>query len=294
MKQSVHLFYYYVESFWEDYSTLEFRHYYEVIEAGRPCKLYFDLEFSIPANPPDLSGLDLVDCLLGHVIRHLAVTWPQHVTPTQEDILLLDSTSVKKFSVHVIFPTVVFDNNLAMGCWVKDFYDQLAPADRDFLTISKEVSEDNVIATAATRCSLIDFGVYTRHRNFRLYLSTKFGKAASLALAETDLFSVCLLEKHGTSEEFDLRRRIFLASLITWVGETAPVRDWPPGSKATEVETPTRAAKHAVVSAAAEKSPAVSSTPYTEIDSFVRQLVKPGFIRKCAFLEVRLSTVGHR
>lgn len=43
---------------------------YEVIRAGRPCHLYFDLEFSKPANP----GLDAdsrVDLLLGLVRQEL-------------------------------------------------------------------------------------------------------------------------------------------------------------------------------------------------------------------------------
>jgi hypothetical protein len=43
---------------------------YEVVEAGRPCKLYFDLEFSRTANS-GLQGLDLVTRLISLLIRRL-------------------------------------------------------------------------------------------------------------------------------------------------------------------------------------------------------------------------------
>ena len=33
------------------FSDLHKRHYYEVIPQGAPCKLFFDLEFSIELNP---------------------------------------------------------------------------------------------------------------------------------------------------------------------------------------------------------------------------------------------------
>jgi DNA-directed primase/polymerase protein len=260
-----------------------------VIEAGRPCKLYFDLEFSIPANPT-LNGLTLVDQLLDQVIAQLRATWPDHVT-TKDDILLLDSTSAVKFSIHVLFPTIVFVNNQIMGDWVRDFYDnKLTPGERNSMTVKKVVSdmnEDDLATSTTTSCSLIDFGVYTKNRNFRLYLSTKFGKATRLELAETDLFSVRLLEQHGGSQNYDLRRNIFLASLITWVNEALSPLDWPADCQIADVsskmtENPTRRVKSAI----AERSLTSSSSPYPEIDAFVKQIVDPGFIRKCIFQEV--------
>ncbi len=156
----------------------------------------------------------------------------------KEDILILDSTSAVKFSIHLIFPGVVFANNQAAGDWIRDFYARLAPADRAALTVRENgggdhiKSDDQVISSSPTTCSLIDFGVYTRNRNFRLYLSTKFGKTTRLELAETDLFSVRLLEQDsgGGGGQLELRRRIFLASLLTWVETTKTPLDWPPSS----------------------------------------------------------------
>jgi hypothetical protein len=157
----------------------------------------------------------------------------------KEDILILDSTSAVKFSVHLIFPGVVFANNQAAGDWIRDFYARLAPADRAAFTVLKNSgggdhikSADDQASSSPATCSLIDFGVYTRNRNFRLYLSTKFGKTTRLELAETDLFSVRLLEQDsgGGGGQLELRRRIFLASLLTWVETAETPLDWPPSS----------------------------------------------------------------
>jgi hypothetical protein len=152
----------------------------------------------------------------------------------KEDVLILDSTSAVKFSVHLIFPSVIFATNQAAGDWIRDFYARLSPADRAALTVLKNSggdhikSDDQAISSSPATCSLIDFGVYTRNRNFRLYLSTKFGKTTRLELAETDLFSVRLLEQDGGGGQLELRRRIFLASLLTWVETTETPLDWPP------------------------------------------------------------------
>ena len=53
------------DDFWRRYKTLptNFRHYYELIRAGRPCPLYFDLEFDRRTNP-GLDGQHMVQTLL--------------------------------------------------------------------------------------------------------------------------------------------------------------------------------------------------------------------------------------
>ena len=39
----------------------------------------------------------------------------------------------------------------------------------------------------------IDLGVYTKNRNFRLYLSAKYGKSEILTVSDNDIYTVKLL-----------------------------------------------------------------------------------------------------
>jgi hypothetical protein len=50
------------------------RHLYEVVQAGCPCHLYFDLEYSVPANP-GVCGDSLVNVLVGLVREEYARLW---------------------------------------------------------------------------------------------------------------------------------------------------------------------------------------------------------------------------
>lgn len=55
---------------WRKYTQMDARrrHFYEVIQADRPCHLYFDLEYQRPANP-DADGPALVQKLVSLVQR---------------------------------------------------------------------------------------------------------------------------------------------------------------------------------------------------------------------------------
>jgi hypothetical protein len=50
------------------------RHLYEVVQAGCPCHLYFDLEFAAAANP-GVCGDSLVNVLVGLVREEYARLW---------------------------------------------------------------------------------------------------------------------------------------------------------------------------------------------------------------------------
>ena len=53
------------EEFWRRYKDIDWdkRHHYEIIRAGLPCHLYFDLEFPVEANS-DVNGVACTDALL--------------------------------------------------------------------------------------------------------------------------------------------------------------------------------------------------------------------------------------
>ena len=58
-----------------------------------------------------------------------------------------------------------------------------------------------------------DSGVYTKNRNFRLYLSSKLGKDNPLVLSNNNKWQAGIDFK-----EDDLQQQIFVASLITKIG----------------------------------------------------------------------------
>jgi len=89
-----------LKTFMTRYLNLEApkRHVYELIRQDFPCRLYFDLEFSIPANP-DTNGQELVDRWI-HI-----VTWKLYevygLIVGRGNFIDLDSSSDTKFSRHV-------------------------------------------------------------------------------------------------------------------------------------------------------------------------------------------------
>ncbi|XP_074084976.1 DNA-directed primase/polymerase protein isoform X2 [Macrotis lagotis] len=93
-------------------------HCYEVIPENAVCKLYFDLEFSKPANP-GADGKEMVALLIEHVCTALQESFS--VNCSEEDVLNLDSSTDEKFSRHLIFQihNVAFKNNIHVGNFVK-------------------------------------------------------------------------------------------------------------------------------------------------------------------------------
>ncbi|XP_027714473.1 DNA-directed primase/polymerase protein-like isoform X2 [Vombatus ursinus] len=93
-------------------------HCYEVIPENAVCKLYFDLEFSKPANP-GADGKEMVALLIEHVCTALQELF--NVNCSAEDVLNLDSSTDEKFSRHLIFQlhNVAFKNNIHVGNFVR-------------------------------------------------------------------------------------------------------------------------------------------------------------------------------
>ncbi|XP_043827300.1 DNA-directed primase/polymerase protein [Dromiciops gliroides] len=93
-------------------------HCYEVIPEDAVCKLYFDLEFSKPANPA-ADGKKMVSLLIEHVSTALQELF--NVNCSAENVLNLDSSTDEKFSRHLIFQlrNVAFKNNVHVGNFVR-------------------------------------------------------------------------------------------------------------------------------------------------------------------------------
>jgi len=110
----------------------------------------------------------------------------------------LDSSTEKKYSHHLIVPRIWFKDNIECGHFVKFMVSQLQYASQLFVMNDK-----------GKQVSIIDLGVYTRNRNFRIYGSSKFGKGTPLVISkgnqfpfvdEEELFFASLLCKLPSSQ----------------------------------------------------------------------------------------------
>ena len=167
----------YIE-FWKRYQTMlpQHRHYYEIIRQGWPCHLYLDLEFNVEHNP-EKDGQGAVDAVLS-MLRHV-LQERLGVKLEDQGIIELDSTTDVKFSRHLIvrLPGAAFANNIHAGVLIQDIC-KMAKEKRDSDPLCAQLFVKKGAETEET--FFIDTGVYTRNRAFRLHLSSKAGKPATL------------------------------------------------------------------------------------------------------------------
>ena len=251
------------ETFWNFYKNLERKHYYEVIPSTKPCKLYFDLEFLTEHNP-EKDGYKMTESLVSMVNSKLKEEFS--CGSFIEDVLILESSTATKFSVHLIFQKAIFPNNVDCGVFVKHFLWSLAEEERKMFQVKEQ---------EGSLTQFIDLSVYTRNRNFRLYLSTKLGKRAQFSVSAIDVSSAVLMEEYSEKSADDLEWRIFCNSLISNVDQTASVISL----RNVVTTTSTSTTRHERLPRCPEIKSSCSS-PYPEIDNFVSELVYPGRIRQ--------------
>ncbi|KJE89798.1 hypothetical protein CAOG_001222 [Capsaspora owczarzaki ATCC 30864] len=271
--------------FWHVYSQLlsDQRHYYEVIPDGCVCKAYFDVEFNASLNPT-LDGCKAIDVLV-RAIQYAFRKWFS-ITVARDQILDLDSTTQAKFSRHLIvnLPGAAFQSNEHVGkCLFVEWLAGQAECWRtDPSTMPAEVGigADEVEVLFActdkgTRTLMVDRGkrvavewwmcVYSRNRNFRIYLSSKQGKRVRLVASEQN-------SRIPKSSETGLPMRafhhaVFLDSLICNVPFSQGVRilSWPGASAAPRRKAFTAATSSSTTSC----SQGEASSPYPAVDAFI-------------------------
>ncbi|KAJ8022532.1 DNA-directed primase/polymerase protein [Holothuria leucospilota] len=91
--------------------------FYEIIPEGAACKLYFDLEFQKEFNP-ELDGVAMVTDFVKLVCSKLDQVY--NISCTQKNVIILDASTDKKFSNHLIFnlPGAVFKDNIHVGEYI--------------------------------------------------------------------------------------------------------------------------------------------------------------------------------
>jgi hypothetical protein len=148
----------------------------------------------------------------------------------RENVLDLDSSTELKFSRHLIIrlvdryssKLVVFENNLYLGAFVKQWIKKLKNRIEDIENIffvKKDRSDVEYMSC------VIDEGVYTKNRAFRMFLSCKYQPRLGLQSAqELNYKQIALLRLSNSnkyvlkSSEDQLVKTYFAHSLITNVG----------------------------------------------------------------------------
>ena len=195
------------EDFIQFYMTQKVKNIYEVITEQKRVKLFMDLEFLRTLNPC-LDGNSLVKRLSGLVFEKLNSDYGIQVS--MNDCLCLDASDSRKFSVHLIFFTVTFETIFDCGTFVKELLTKMKTEDKTNFNVQAATTKKG----AFVQKSFVDQLIYTRNRQFRCFLSSKFQQDRPLVLSSLDISSSDISGDEGLSLRQILRR-----SLITVLEE---------------------------------------------------------------------------
>ena len=243
------------EEFWETYKNQSSKKHYEVILPGTPCKLFFDLEYDASLNT-STDGEQMTQALISVVKENISKKFG--ITITNSDLCILDSSDKKKFSKHIIFSSCIFKDCETCGSYVEDIISNLDLNQRKQLT---------VIIKGGREVLFIDQAVYTRNRNFRLFLSSKFGKNIPLIVSDIG---------HVENKHFNIpsEQTTFFQSLITNIPKGSTLVTY-----CRDQTLKTRVINSPIISG----SQSIDHSPYPEFDRFLISLIKPGHIKKVIF-----------
>ncbi|CAH1799428.1 unnamed protein product [Owenia fusiformis] len=279
------------DQFWHVYKQLALnqRCYYEIIPHEAVCKLYFDLEFNRALNPTvnDVKMMDTFLKLISEQLKHVF-----NIDCNPEDIIDLDASTDAKFSRHLIYvlKDVAFQNNIEAGKFVKYVCQSLLDTIRNQIQDKCDTSAGTSFQTELSISDLegllvndkhghsnlfCDTGVYTKNRNFRLYLSSKRGKNNHLRLSKWNKYS-----PKPTKTTRDIEKRIFLDSLIANVKYTPNLKlltfNGPGLSVATVVkDNNSSIGDHSTLN----NIIGYKSSPYPEIDTYVGSIINKGGVQ---------------
>lgn len=174
------------DAFYNHYLKLpvEGRCFYETILPQYPCHLYADVEGDVDINP-DIHFPSLTDALLGELVDFMVEFFKKCKSHafSKKDVewVELDSSTPVKFSRHYIFKIrngeYMLENNFHCGALMRHFQKHIVqkygyPTIENnpnpyFFKHSTEKSEEDCMVF------LLDMGVYTLRRQFRIVGSSK-------------------------------------------------------------------------------------------------------------------------
>lgn len=223
------------DRFWECYCTLSAvdRVYYEILNPNKPCRLYIDAEFQKKPN----SGTDGEDAM-----AFLETTMSTFITKRFQEAGLpqayvsfrtLDSSGVDKFSRHILViieisnnvaagkTEVLFVDNLHVGAFIRDYHVYIAKNYEDeTITLLYANRELNCEAphVKTSLAFVVDLGIYTKNRSYRICFSTKLGK--NRFLRPIDFSQQRLMTSLQLKDQKDdcvTLRRMFLENLVQYI-----------------------------------------------------------------------------
>lgn len=246
---------------------------YEVIQENSVCKLYFDLEFLYDLNA-GRDGVAMTNTLIAIVCHFLYQEFG--VNCSRKDIINLAGTSPHKFSRHLIFNItgVAFGNNAHVGSFVRMVCNSIRLwSDGSDATNIPGVSLQNlrdlfVFNSSDKKVLFCDEGVYSKNRNFRLFLSTKLGQNFPLIIAKESEY----LQDSGSGSCTD--EQTFFDSLITLVDSTCKILT------CKEIEQLPKEHKHISNNKVNVDSnvDGFRQSPFPEIDDFIQSVISTGNI----------------
>ncbi|KAG7200776.1 hypothetical protein KM043_003153 [Ampulex compressa] len=250
---------------------------YEVIPEGAPCKLYLDLEYSIPLNPLS-NGSRMTNTLINILCAYLLEYYGLPCNRT--NVVNLDSSTDEKFSRHLIFTIrdIAFSDNQHVGrlinmiCVDISDYTNRGMSCKVLDSIEKADVEELYVETKKGRMLFIDTGVYTKNRHFRLYKSTKWGKQAHLMLSEDSKYI-------PINECRDKETRIFLDSLVSYLPKRNALTLLDFDNNCTEGKRMGKGERKYTV----RQESVVSQFP--ALDKYISNLINPGKIRVCKYFD---------
>lgn len=285
-----------LQNFWEKYSIwpIHMRHFYEIIREDCRCFLYFDIEADLTKNPQFVKtgGQDcaiplLIDQLTQFLEKDhpLSVDFP--VLLDDKDVLDLDSSTPKKFSRHLIVRLTMLDgnerrlcafenNHVHMSQFVRKFVNYLrglraSSSDVDrFLFVSKLYYEEYGEEPIRDTC-IIDEGVYTRNRAFRLFMSKKYDPQESYRCIPLDVSST-------NKFQFKDQRDCFMHSLVTNVSLTETIMTLT-ATSGKETKSDTNRPFRVIPDQTDSRFQRLDEKDLEKLHNFIVDIIKKGFVR---------------
>ena len=189
------------EQFWIKYKDIppKDRTWYEVVRDEHRVKGFWDIEYSKQENK-DKNGEESVFLFMKEIIQKIRDDYGEQIY--ESDFTVLEAHSQNKFSVHLILDgKITFRDVNSVSHFTEEVMQRL---NKEILKVLKNGKED----------SILDMRIYTKNRNFRLYLSTKFNQERMLRLSDFDLKHLEGAERCDPSSENTLDRYIFYQSLV--------------------------------------------------------------------------------
>ena len=258
-----------LESFWRAYQNSEKKNYYEVILSDNAVKMFLDLEFMIKLNEGK-DGKAMTREIISAFDDAVNVAFERK--NSSKSVVVLESSSQTKFSIHLIFSSVVFANIQECGKFVRNTLSSLSEEHKAMFLVKTESNDITLF---------VDQTVYNNNRNLRIMQSSKYGEIRPL---------ICSSFKDDASFRTNVsEKEVFMESLVTNI--TCKEEDYLFYKKGQKERAP-----RFPVPKNQDDSEFRNFSPVPNIDKFVRDIVKPGRVRKITYNDkketVRYDVVG--